>query len=263
MAPAAISAKAFVALDEVGSKGNTAGSKVGGRVDIRKDIEDIRLVASLTDSTIRGYESAPYLPDAIITADKRVTDNVSVALGYDAGVKSAFATATNDSTVNGRSVRASATWFQKGNHVRTEGTVHLDGRSSLWGSYTFNDNANLTNSTYINLKERDGFILRPFTVPIATSAVKYTLHKDDYVFEVAADLNKQAPYLSVQKRHGRQVYKAHYAIKEEYAMVETGYAQTDAEGDLPLIKGYFKGPLGPNGFGPLSVGIIFDKVIDL
>lgn len=61
-------------------------------------------------------------------------DNVSVALGYDAGVKSAFATATNDSTVNGRSVRASATWFQKGNHVRTEGTVHLDGRSSLWGS---------------------------------------------------------------------------------------------------------------------------------
>ena len=61
-------------------------------------------------------------------------DNVSVALGYDAGVKSAFATATNDSTVNGRSVRASATWFQKGNHVRTEGTVHIDGRSSLWGS---------------------------------------------------------------------------------------------------------------------------------
>ena len=49
------------------------------------------------------------------------------------------------------------------------------------------------------------FILRPFTVPIATSAIKYTLHKDDYIFEAAADLNKQAPYLSVQKRHGRQV----------------------------------------------------------
>ncbi len=42
-------------------------------MDIRKDIEDIRFVASLTDSTIRGYESAPYLPDAILTADKRVT----------------------------------------------------------------------------------------------------------------------------------------------------------------------------------------------
>jgi len=61
-------------------------------------------------------------------------DNVSVALGYDAGVKGAFATVTNDSTVNGRSVRASGTWFQKGNHIRAEGTVHLDGRSSLWGS---------------------------------------------------------------------------------------------------------------------------------
>lgn len=42
-------------------------------MDIRRDIEDIRFVASLTDSTIRGYESAPYLPDAIVTADKRVT----------------------------------------------------------------------------------------------------------------------------------------------------------------------------------------------
>lgn len=80
------------------------------------------------------------------------------------------------------------------------------------------------------------FILRPFTVPIATNAIKYTLRKDDYIFEAAADLNKQAPYLSVQKRYGRQVYKAHYAVKEEYAMVESGYSQTDADGDLPLIK---------------------------
>lgn len=78
------------------------------------------------------------------------------------------------------------------------------------------------------------FILRPFTIPIATNAIKYTLVKDGYTFEAAADLNKQAPYLSVQRRYGRQVYKAHYALKEEYAMVETGYAQTD--GDLPLVK---------------------------
>lgn len=78
------------------------------------------------------------------------------------------------------------------------------------------------------------FILRPFTVPIATSAVKYTLEKDGYLIEAAADLNKQAPYLAVQKRHGKQVYKAHYAFKEEYAMIETGFAQTD--GDLPLVK---------------------------
>ena len=52
--------------------------------------------------------------------------------------------------------------------------------------------------------------------------------------EAAADLNKQAPYLSVQRKYGKQVYKAHYAFKEEYAMIETGYAQT--EGDLPLVK---------------------------
>ncbi len=30
-----------------------------------------------------------------------------------------------------------------------------------------------------------------------------------------------------------------------------------------LTQGYAKGPLGPNGFGPLSVGLIFDKVLDL
>ena len=78
------------------------------------------------------------------------------------------------------------------------------------------------------------FILRPFTVPIATSAIKYSLEKDGYLIEAAADLNKQAPYLSVQRRYGKQVYKAHYAFKEEYAMLETGYAQV--EGDLPLVK---------------------------
>ena len=78
------------------------------------------------------------------------------------------------------------------------------------------------------------FILRPFTVPIATSAIKYSLAKDDYLIEASADLNKQAPYLSVQRKYGRQTYKAHYAFKDEYALLESGYAQTD--GDLPLIK---------------------------
>lgn len=46
--------------------------QVGGRADIRKEINEINFVASLTDSTIRGYDAAPYLPDAIITADKRI-----------------------------------------------------------------------------------------------------------------------------------------------------------------------------------------------
>lgn len=84
---------------QLGSKGNTAGSKVrgpgvanangtnlaplaggqptwcvqvGGRLDIKKEISEINFVASLTDSTIRGYESAPHLPDAIVTADKKI-----------------------------------------------------------------------------------------------------------------------------------------------------------------------------------------------
>ena len=78
------------------------------------------------------------------------------------------------------------------------------------------------------------FILRPFTVPIATSAVKYSLAKDDYLIEASADLNKQAPYLSVQRKYGRQTYRAHYSFNDEYALLESGYAQTD--GDLPLIK---------------------------
>lgn len=49
-----------------------AVEQVGGRVDIKKEINEINFIASLTDSTIRGYESAPHLPDAIITADKRI-----------------------------------------------------------------------------------------------------------------------------------------------------------------------------------------------
>jgi hypothetical protein len=258
---AVISAKAFVALDELGSKGNTAGSKVGGRLDIKKEISEINFVASLTDSTIRGYESAPHLPDAIVTADKKINSNLNLLLGYDAGVKGPFAGVTGDTNVSNKDVRASALWFQKGNHIRTEASINVDGRSSLWGTYTFNDNSNLVNSTYINLKEREGFILRPFTVPIATSAIKYTLAKDDYLIEASADLNKRAPYLAVQKRHRNQTYKAHYAFKEKYAMLETGFAQT--EGELPLIKGYFKGPLGGNGIGPLSIGVIFDKTFTL
>ena len=34
-------------------------------------------MASFTDSTLRGYESAPHLPDAIITADKRINGEES------------------------------------------------------------------------------------------------------------------------------------------------------------------------------------------
>ena len=60
--------------------------------------------------------------------------NLSLALGYDAGVKGAFASVTGDTTVSNKDVRATGTWFQKGNHIRTEASVNLDGRSNLWGT---------------------------------------------------------------------------------------------------------------------------------
>lgn len=63
-----------------------------------------------------------------------LADNLSLALGYDAGVKGAFASVTGDTNVSNKDVRATATWFQKGNHIRTEASVNLDGRSSLWGT---------------------------------------------------------------------------------------------------------------------------------
>lgn len=57
-------------------RGSQGFLQVGGRADIRKEINEINFVASLTDSTIRGYDAAPYLPDAIITADKRINSKL-------------------------------------------------------------------------------------------------------------------------------------------------------------------------------------------
>ena len=54
--------------------------------------------------------------------------------GYDLGAQNAFATLTGNNSVNGKEVVASGTWFQRGNHVRTEAVVKIDGRSSLWGT---------------------------------------------------------------------------------------------------------------------------------
>ena len=45
----------------------------GGRVDIHGYIDEFKVVASLTDNTLRAYESAPWLRDAIVTADKKVS----------------------------------------------------------------------------------------------------------------------------------------------------------------------------------------------
>lgn len=56
-----------------------------------------------------------------------------MGIGYDTGVQNAFATLTGNNHVNGKEVVASGTWFQRGNQVRTEAVVKIDGRSSLWG----------------------------------------------------------------------------------------------------------------------------------
>ena len=59
--------------------------------------------------------------------------NLHLGVGYDTGVQNAFATLTGNNTVNGKEVVASGTWFQRGNQVRTEAVLKIDGRSSLWG----------------------------------------------------------------------------------------------------------------------------------
>ncbi len=65
--------------------------------------------------------------------------------------------------------------------------------------YTFNTAANAANSTFTNLKERSGFIIEPFTVPIATAAAAYKFKHDDYIIEPQYDFHKNSAYLSVQR----------------------------------------------------------------
>ena len=103
-------------------------------------------------------------------------------------------------------------------------------------SYTLNDTANVANSTFNTIKEREGFIISPFTIPISTSAVKYTLEKDGYKVEPAFDIATRNPYLSVEKYLSDKnvMAKASYAFREETAMVEFGYRPE--EKDFPLAK---------------------------
>lgn len=83
--------------------------------------------------------------------------------------------------------------------------------------------------------------------------------------------------------------KAHYAFNEQVAMVDFTYNENKSN-DKPLAKvrhskicgglffsatscnvltcvcvlqAYIKAPAGQNGFGPLSVGFIMDKTIDV
>ena len=66
--------------------------------------------------------------------------------------------------------------------------------------YTYGTTAVTENRTFVNIKEREGFIIEPFTASIATAAVAYTLNRDDYVFDAAYDVNRNAAFLSAGKR---------------------------------------------------------------
>ena len=64
------------------------------------------------------------------------------------------------------------------------------------------------------MRERQGFIIHPFTVPISTSAAQLTLEKDGYVIEPAFDFKQRAGYLSVAKDHNKYNLRGSYAFKE-------------------------------------------------
>ena len=46
---------------------------VGGRVDVKRQIEEFNVVASFTDTTLRDYDAAPWLKEALVTADKKIS----------------------------------------------------------------------------------------------------------------------------------------------------------------------------------------------
>lgn len=43
--------------------------------------------------------------------------------------------------------------------------------TQVWGAYTFNSDDNMANRTFVNIKEREGAIIEPFTASIASAAV--------------------------------------------------------------------------------------------
>ena len=73
----------------------------------------------------------------------------------------------------------------------------------------------LTPNLQVNLRERQGFIIHPFTVPISTSAAQLSLEHDGYLIEPAFDFKQRAGYISVAKDHRNK-----YALRGSYAFRE-------------------------------------------
>lgn len=67
----------------------------------------------------------------------------------------------------------------------------------------------------VNLRERQGFIIHPFTVPISTSAAQLSVEQDGYLVEPAFDFKQRAGYISVAKDHRNK-----YALRGSYAFSE-------------------------------------------
>lgn len=91
-----------------------------------------------------------------------------------------------------------------------------------------NDTEAATLGMQVNLRERQGFIIHPFTVPISTSAAQLTLEKDGYVIEPAFDFKQRAGYLSVAKDHNKYNLRGSYAFREVslFACSENLFDQT-------------------------------------
>ena len=68
--PGWLTGKGFVSVNDVGR--DRPFTNVGGRADLRKEINEIKFTASITDASARDYEAAPWLKDSIITAEKRL-----------------------------------------------------------------------------------------------------------------------------------------------------------------------------------------------
>jgi hypothetical protein len=256
-----LTTRGFVTVANGAGNGDV-NAKVGGRVDFRHRVNDINFTISGTDASARGYEDIPWVRDAVITADTRVND-FNLGVGFDAGTQGAILSAsTGDNTLlSNRDVSAKVWWFQKGNTVRAEGSINLDANNKIWGAYTHGTTANTENRSFVNIKERDGFIIEPFTASIATAALAYTLTKDDYTFEAAYDVNRSAAFLTAGKRVNlKTAFKAGYSFKDEVALVEVAHKHN---ADLPALRAFVKAPAGANGVGRPSAGVILDKVIEL
>ena len=67
----------------------------------------------------------------------------------------------------------------------------------------------------VNLRERQGFIIHPFTVPISTSAAQLSVEHEGFLVEPAFDFKQRAGYISVAKDHRNK-----YALRGSYAFRE-------------------------------------------